>query len=109
MTTTKTRIHTTEMALENVSRDGDTWRLGSADINGHTLPALTYDASEETILSRGGQKFTVWSDQFEHWGETHTTIDIEGEWGFGSSAKGHEKMMIQMNRARALIHHALNA
>ena len=108
----KDRIHTTQNALETLTRDGSTFELGSAHINGCSLPALTYDAEAGTIHSQGGRKFAASAEQMNHAFGTETIITIgdgygtDEEWTFGSGAKGHEKQRYQTARARALIQHA---
>ena len=99
MTTTRKETHTTEGALETITSEGNVHKLGRATINGHSMPALTYRASEQTVLSDGGRKLSVSICSITG------MVDIDGGWGFGPihSAKADEKSRIQMARAISLI------
>ena len=99
MTITRKEIHTTEGALETITSDGDVHKLGRATINGHSMPALTYRASQQTVVSDGGRKLSVSICSFSG------MVDIYGGWGFGhtGTAKAHEKSRIQKARAQSLV------
>ena len=99
MTITRKEIHTTEGALETITSDGDVHKLSRATINGHSMPALIYRASDQTVLSDGGRKLSVSICSFSG------MVDIDGGWGFGpiGTAKAHEKSRIQKARAQSLV------
>lgn len=108
------RIHTTEHALERVSRDDSLFKLGAAHINGHALPPLCYNGEASTIRSHGARKYDVTVKTMPVFGDLIITIGdgyADAEWSFGSSssAAASEKRRIQTARARALIRHAIEA
>jgi hypothetical protein len=95
------QIHTTEGALERVTTRNGNLHLGSAQINGHSLPPILYNPGDETVFSQGGKKVDL---------STYRNADLfRGEvWKFGplGTAAAHEKSQLQTKRARALIRHA---
>jgi hypothetical protein len=119
MTATEGRIQTHNLATEIVTRDGDTYKLGShspLETDG-SLPALVYDAEEQTIWSQGGKKYDIEVTTFEE--DPYDLppqigiVDSHGmstRWRFGGpdEADAHQRERLQVIRARALIQYAIS-
>jgi hypothetical protein len=109
-----TKINTWDLATERVERDGTTYKLDSAspiETSRH-VPALIYDADEQTIRSEGGRKHDVTVRTYEdeqYDMPANATIDHRGRypWTFGAGADAHQRARIQRSRALALIRHAV--
>lgn len=118
MTDSKERIQTHNLATERVTRDGDTFKLGShspLETSG-SLPALVYDAEEQTIWSKGGRKYNVDLTTHEDlpfdMPSQIRIVDSHGmdaEWSFGGhTPDASQRERLQLKRAKALIDYAIS-
>jgi len=95
------KIHTTEGAVERMTTRNGNYHLGSAQINGLSLPPILYNPEDETVCSQGGKKVDL---------SLYRNIDLftDEVWKFGpvGTAEAQEKSQLQTRRARALVQNA---